>query len=137
METKEMIGAVIVAILAASGFWRLIESLLTYASKKRLARAQTKNILVDANTQVTENWIAWSTKMETRVNELESKNAELLSIISKQRNKTTELEKQVVELKSKNSELKGITTKQRGRITELEKQVEKLEKINADLNKRK
>jgi len=93
-------------ILATTGFWKLIEVLITYKSNGRLQKAQTSNVMAQANTQVTGNWIAWSSKMESRVKELEDKNTELRSIIGKQRT----------------------------RITDLEKHVEKLEKVNRDLN---
>ena len=137
MEQPSLLVSIVIAVVAASGFWRLLEVLLTLKRKQKLDRAQTNTLLVDANTQVTENWMVWSAKMEARVQQLECKNEELLGIISKQKTKTLELERQISVLKSKNSELKGITTRQKGRITELEKQVEKLEVINANLNKKK
>ena len=99
MDVMKLIGI----ILAATGFWRLIELLITYKSKKRLESAQAKNIVADATTKITTNWITWSTKMEKRVEQLEDKNTKLLGIINKQRSKTNELEKQIGELKSKNT----------------------------------
>lgn len=121
-------------ILAATGFWRLIELLITHKSKKRLESAQTKNIIADTTTKITTNWITWSTKMEKRVAQLEDKNTKLSGVINKQRSKTNELEKEIGELKSKNTELRNIIGKQRTRITDLEKHVDQLEKVNRDLN---
>jgi len=130
MDAMKLIGI----ILATTGFWKLIEVLITYKSKKRLERAQEKNIVAEATTKITKNWIMWSTKMEKRVAQLENKNTKLSGVINKQSSKTNELEKEIGELKSKNTELRSIIGKQRTRITDLEKHVDQLEKVNRDLN---
>ena len=92
-------------LLATTGFWKLIEILINLKSKKRLERAQEKNIVADATTKITTNWIAWSTKMESRVQELEDKNTELRTIIAKQRTRIIDLEKHVEQLEKKNKDL--------------------------------
>jgi uncharacterized coiled-coil protein SlyX len=105
----------IAVILGATGFWKLVEILLKLRIDKRLKKAETTNLFAQANSQIVDNWVGWSQKLEQRVKELEGYNTEMRQTIDKQRNRINELEKHVGSLEKCNKELTG-------KLEELKKQ---------------
>lgn len=97
----------IAVILGATGFWKLVEILLRLRMDKKLKKAETSNLYAQANSQIVDNWVQWSQKLEQRVKELESYNTEMRQTINKQRNRINELEKHIGSLEKCNKELTG------------------------------
>lgn len=97
----------IAVIFGATGFWKLVEILLKLRIEKKVKKAEASNLFAQANTQIVDNWVGWSQKLEKRVKELEGYNTEMRQTITKQRNRITELEKHVTELEKCNKELTG------------------------------
>lgn len=91
---------IIAIVLGATGFWKLIELLLQYGMHKRLKNAEIRNLNIQANSLVVENYKLWSENMEKRLKQLESKNALMNKTITKQRDRITELEKYVDQLEA-------------------------------------
>lgn len=85
-------------VLGATGFWKVLELVLQYGVYKRFKKAEIRNLDVQANNLVVENWVQWSGKMEKRVQELESKNTQMNETIIKQRERINELQKYVDQL---------------------------------------
>ena len=93
----EMIKLMLV-ILGATGFWKFIELVLQYGVQKRLKKAEIRNLDVQANNLVVENWVQWSEKMEKRIVQLENKNTAMNKTITRQRERINELQKYVDQL---------------------------------------
>lgn len=91
---------ILAIVLGATGFWKLIELLLQYGAQKRLKNAEIRNLNVQANSLVIENYKLWSENMEKRLKQLESKNALMNKTITKQRDRITELEKYIEQLEA-------------------------------------
>lgn len=91
---------ILAIVLGATGFWKLVEVLLQYGMQKRLKTAEIRNLNVQANSLVVENYKLWSENMEQRLKQLESKNALMNKTITKQRDRITELEKYVDQLEA-------------------------------------
>ena len=105
----------IAVIFGATGFWKLIEILLRIRIDKKLKKAETSNLYAQANSQIVDNWVGWSQKLEQRVKELEGYNTEMRETINKQRNRINGLEKHIGCLEKCNKELTG-------KLDELKKQ---------------
>lgn len=97
----------IAVIFGATGFWKLIEILLKIRIDKRLKKAETSNLYAQANSQIVDNWVQWSQKLENRVKELEGYNTEMRQTIKKQRERINDMEKHVSDLEKCNQELTG------------------------------
>ncbi len=97
----------IAVIFGATGFWKLIEIVLKIRTDKKLKKAETSNLYAQANSQIVENWVGWSQKLEKRVAELEGNNTKMRLTITKQRIRIGELEKHVTNLEKCNKELKN------------------------------
>jgi predicted RNase H-like nuclease (RuvC/YqgF family) len=95
----------IAIIFGATGFWKIIEIILNIRIDKKLKNAETSNLYAQANSQIVENWVEWSQRLEKRVGELEGNNTEMKLTITKQRKRISELEKHVVNLEERNKEL--------------------------------
>lgn len=91
---------ILAIVLGATGFWKLIEILLQYGMQKRLKNAEIRNLNIQANSLVIENYKLWSENMEKRLKQLESKNTLMNKTITKQRDRITELEKYVDQLEA-------------------------------------
>jgi uncharacterized coiled-coil protein SlyX len=89
---------ILAIVLGATGFWKLIEVLLQYGTQRRLKSAEIRNLNVQANSLVVENYKLWSENMEKRLKQLESKNTLMNKTITKQRDRITELEKYIEQL---------------------------------------
>ena len=105
---------IIVIVLGATGFWKLIEVLLQYGMQKRLKSAEIRNLNIQANSLVIENYKLWSENMEKRLKQLESKNALMNKTITKQRDRITELEKYVDQLEAEIQAYKKEKNDERG-----------------------
>lgn len=112
MEIK--IFKLIAIILGATGFWKLIEILLQYGMQKRLKNAEIRNLNIQANSLVEENYKLWSENMEKRLKQLESKNTLMNKTITKQRDRITELEKYVDQLEAEIQSYKKEKNDERG-----------------------
>ncbi len=91
---------ILAIVLGATGFWKLIEVLLQLGMQKKLKNAEIRNLNVQANSLVVENYKLWSENMEKRLKQLESKNALMNKTITKQKDRITELEKYVDQLEA-------------------------------------
>lgn len=89
---------IIALILSSAGIWKIIELLLHFKSENRLKNAEIRNLHVQANSLVVENYKMWSEKMEKRLKQLEDKNAEMSKTIIEQRQRILDLENYVEEL---------------------------------------
>jgi uncharacterized coiled-coil protein SlyX len=105
---------IVAIVLGATGFWKLIEILLQYGVQKRLKNAEIRNLNVQANSLVVENYKLWSENMEKRLKQLESKNALMNKTITKQRDRITELEKYVDQLEAEIQSYKKRNRDERG-----------------------
>jgi len=76
---------IVAIVLGATGFWKLIEVLLQFGMQKKLKNAEIRNLNIQANSLVVENYKLWSENMEKRLKQLESKNALMNKTITKQR----------------------------------------------------
>ena len=92
MKTLEIVKLVVV-IFGANGLWKLIEALLKLRLDKKQKSAETSHLYVQANSQVVENWMEWSKKLEDRIEELEKD-------VEKLRKRNTELEIELEELRN-------------------------------------
>ena len=91
---------IVAIVLGATGFWKLIEVLLQLGMQKKLKNAEIRNLNIQANSLVVENYKLWSENMEKRLKQLESKNALMNKTITKQKDRITELEKYVDQLEA-------------------------------------
>ena len=91
---------ILAIVLGATGFWKLIEVLLQYGMQRRLKSAEIRNLNVQANSLVVENYKLWSENMEKRLKQLESKNTLMNRTITKQRDRITDLEKYIEQLEA-------------------------------------
>ncbi|MEN8816841.1 MAG: hypothetical protein ABF274_08245 [Nonlabens sp.] len=91
---------ILAILLGATGFWKLIEVLLQYGMQKRLKSAEIRNLNVQANSLVVENYKLWSENMEKRLKQLESKNTLMNKTITKQRDRITDLERYIEQLEA-------------------------------------
>ncbi|WP_452223675.1 hypothetical protein [Lacinutrix chionoecetis] len=89
---------ILAIVLGATGFWKLVEMLLQYGMQKRLKNAEIRNLNIQANSLVIDNYKLWSENMEKRLKQLESKNTLMNKTITKQRDRITELEKYIEQL---------------------------------------
>lgn len=96
---------IILGILGATGFWKLVEILLRYRSDKKVKSAEARNLNASAQKQIVENWVQWSQKLETRVKEFEEHTDELEKIIDKQKEQIKCLEKKVNKMEKERGEL--------------------------------
>lgn len=64
---------IIAIVLGATGFWKLIELLLQYGTQRRLKSAEIRNLNIQANSLVIENYKLWSENMEKRLKQLKVK----------------------------------------------------------------
>lgn len=55
---------ILAIVLGATGFWKLIGLLLQYGAQKGLKNAEIRNLNVQANSLVVENYKLWSENME-------------------------------------------------------------------------
>lgn len=97
MEYLKLAGIVI----GASAFWKALETLLQHRTQKKLKNAEIRNLNAEANEKVIGNWIAWSDKMEGRIQELEKNNKEMKAVTTKQRERINDLEIYIEELEHK------------------------------------
>ncbi|WP_024772892.1 hypothetical protein [Aquimarina macrocephali] len=85
-------------VITAHGFWKAIETVLQFRTQKKLKKAETQNLTVQANDIVINNLLQWSEKMEKRIEELEKDNTEMKQVIIKQRDRINELKKYIDQL---------------------------------------
>ncbi|TSE07901.1 hypothetical protein [Aquimarina algiphila] len=87
--------------IGASAFWKALEALLHFGLQKKLKKAELRNLNAETNEKVIGNWIAWSDKMEERIQGLEKNNKEMKQTITKQRERINDLEVYIEELEHK------------------------------------
>lgn len=95
----------IAVIIGATGFWKLLEVLLRFRTDRRVKRAETTSLYAQAGSQIVDNWVGWSQKLELRVKELEGYNTRMQETINTQRLRIGELEKLIGVLEKRNREL--------------------------------
>ena len=81
----------------------ILASILGASTRKR--KATIKQLDIQSNAAIIKNWQEWSQKMESRIQELESKNTELLKVIASQKARIMQLEKTVCQFKKHNQTL--------------------------------
>ena len=99
------IWKLITIIVGAGGFWKLVEILIKVRTDKKLKSAETSNLYAQANSNIVNNWVQWSQKLEKRVKESEDHTAAMEEIIEKQRKQIKCLEHKVELMEKKNREL--------------------------------
>jgi len=99
------IWKLIAIIVGAGGFWKLVEILIKLRMDKKLKKAETSNLYAQANTNIVNNWVQWSQKLEKRVKESEDHTAAMKEIVEKQRKQIKCLEQKVELMEKKNREL--------------------------------
>ena len=124
---KKEIIQLIVVIIGATGFWRLVEYLLKFNSERKLKQAEARNLDIKANDLVLENWMQWSEKMEERISQLEEKNIKLYANISDLKAKNAKMHSTITELEAKNTKMHLTIAQQKERINELQRYVDQLE----------
>lgn len=109
---------VVVVILSAAGFWKLLETVVSAVQGRKVKRATAANLEAQTEVQVVGNWIQWAQHLEQRVKELEAvaeENKLLTATVEQQRKRIAHLEAEVKELKRKNTALKRQITALKGR----------------------
>ena len=96
------IWKLITIIVGAGGFWKLVEILIKVRTDKKLKSAETSNLYAQANSNIVNNWVQWSQKLEKRVKESEDHTAAMEEIIEKQRKQIKCLEQKVELMEKKN-----------------------------------
>ncbi len=89
---------IVLVLFGATGFWKLIEILVSHNTLRKLKNAETRSLDAQSNNLIVENWVQWSEKMEKRIEKLESKNTLMNKTITKQRERINELQKYVDQL---------------------------------------
>lgn len=89
---------IVLVLFGATGFWKLIEILVSHNTLRKLKNAETRSLDAQSNNLIVENWVQWSEKMEKRIEKLESKNTLMNRTITKQRERINELQKYVDQL---------------------------------------
>lgn len=87
--------SIVAIVLGTNGFWKLAEMLL----ERKKSKAEVNHLNTQINSSIITNWVAWSKKLEERVNELEGRNKEMQKTIDRQKEKISGLEGQVSKLK--------------------------------------
>lgn len=90
--------SIIAIIMSAGGFWKLLEIFL--GNKKY--SAEVNHLHAQVNSEIINNWISWSKKLEDRVIELEGQNENMQSTIETQKEKIQELDKQLMLVEQQN-----------------------------------
>ena len=105
MEIIE-IGKIVMLVLGATGFWKLLDLLLKYRMDKKLKRAEIKNINASTETQIIENWVSWAQNLEVRLRNSDNLNERLYQKLECLEKKMKEVIKKNKELISEITELK-------------------------------
>lgn len=110
---------IIIKLIGAAGFWKLIESLIRYRAEKKKKNSEINNIHAQTNNLIVENWIEWSAKLENRVKELESALMELRAENNKKDTIIQHLTKKVSTLEVENLALVQANTELNATIKQL------------------
>lgn len=105
MELIEL-GKMIMLVLGATGFWKLLDLLLKYRTEKKLKSAEARNINASTEKHIIENWVLWSQKLEERLQLSESLNEKLQKKINCLERKMRDVVKKNKELVTEILELK-------------------------------
>ncbi len=89
-------------VFGATGFWKALEILFQYKIQKQYKKAEIRNLNVQANDIILENWVQWSEKMEKRIEKLENENEQMNLTIIKQKERINELEEEIYQYKNQN-----------------------------------
>lgn len=98
----------ILVLFSANGLWQLVGFVIKLKTEKRKSTAEIRNLNVQAESRIADNWIQWSQALEKRVKELESvaeENNQLKAQIEQQRKRICELEKKVGLVEKENEHL--------------------------------
>lgn len=90
---------IITIFLSAAGFWKFIEVILKLGPEKRHKRAETGDVIAHANSQIVNNWMDWSKKLEERIGQLEARVKEQNERIRKLEADNRDLKGQIEKLK--------------------------------------
>jgi len=103
-------------ILGATGLWTFLGHILGHWAQRKWSfarinreKAETRNIDMQAENMLLDNWIQWAQQLESRVKELESvkeKNLELNGKVESQRHRINCLERRVESLMAENLSLR-------------------------------
>ena len=104
---------IVLVLFGATGFWKLIEILVSHNTLRKLKNAETRSLDAQSNNLIVENWVQWSEKMEKRIEKLESKNALMNKTIIKQRERINELQKYVDQLEEEVKRYKNNTNERK------------------------
>ena len=89
MDYVEITGIIVVIITAS---WKIIEEVIRYKVERKLKQVELENISSKIDSNITNNWVQWSQKLEARVKEAEETIVSLKEIIQCQKIKLIEME---------------------------------------------
>jgi TolA-binding protein len=96
---------IVVGIIGATGFWKLLEFLVRYRSDKKVKSAEARNLNASAQRQIVDGWVQWSQKLKKRVEEFEKHSDAMEKIIEKQRKQIRCLEGKMEKMETENKQL--------------------------------
>jgi predicted RNase H-like nuclease (RuvC/YqgF family) len=96
------IWSTLAVVISTAGFWRVAEMLIDRKKQK----AEVFQLQSQINSEIVQNWVGWSKKLEERVSDLEGRNKEMQGTIENQKIKIKSLETQLNFLKGQNGILK-------------------------------
>ena len=99
---------VIALIFGATGFWKGVEMFWRWLMERKLKQAEERNLNLQAESKVVDNWMGWSEALEKRVKEFERHNQILERLVRNQRRRILELERKVCEMEKRNMNLQEV-----------------------------
>ncbi|MFY0689141.1 MAG: hypothetical protein JXQ90_18370 [Cyclobacteriaceae bacterium] len=96
---------ILILVLSATGFWKLLDSIIKIVSEKKLNKAQSENLFAQANKEVVNSFLQLSDKLKKEIQEQEERIDKLELLVESERKRNNELEELVVKLEARNKEL--------------------------------
>lgn len=78
-------------VMGATGFWQVLGILAFWKNERRIKAATAENLIAKTESELLNNWIVWSQKLEQRVIDLES-------VVKQLREENTSLKARIAEL---------------------------------------
>lgn len=92
----------IAVVLGATGFWKGVEIFFRWFTERKLKVAEERNLNLQAESKVLDNWMGWSQALEKRVRDFESQKNVLERLVRNQRRRIGELERKVCDMEKQN-----------------------------------
>ena len=101
----------IAIVLGATGFWKGVELFVRWLMERKLKVAEERNLHLQAESKVVDNWMGWSGELEKMVKDFENKNHILERLVRNQRKRIGELERKVCDMEKQNRTLQEMLDK--------------------------